>query len=492
MSIKRGTVVSSNFDLNNTETGKLLNDGDLYLYAHFNNDGEVTFSQGDEGNTRFVGKNGVQDISGSQISNLNNVLFENPNHQNAFHLSGDISISGVSRFVDGVVLSDGNGGLVLFERGSTYEGASDASHVDGYVEKRGDEDFDYPVGDGGFFRFAGISAPSDSDVEFHTKYFFEDPDGSYPREQKEEGLELIDDAEYWELFLENGNDNDDVRLTLSWRDVTTPAFILGVTSDIVVAKWDEGESLWTNLGGDVDGNSQTVTTPDPLEDDGIFTLAVMSANMTNMSISKTSFEASVYEGDVFEYEIRVQNNGGVDASNVVIVDNLPNGVEYESMEVESAFGLLEWDMEAMGQVLTWSVPLFRAGDEMIIKLRVTAGNAGPITNYAEVGSSEEDGDPSDNAATDENNINAFFIPNVITPNDDGDNDLFEIRGLNRFTSNRIVILNRWNDEVLDVENYQNDWNASGLIAGTYFYILEVTEPSGEEKEFKGWIQVIKE
>ncbi|WPR77761.1 gliding motility-associated C-terminal domain-containing protein [Algoriphagus sp. NG3] len=490
MSIKSGTVMSTHFDLDNKASGRLVNDGDLYLYAHYNNDGEVTFTEGEEGNTRFVGKYGVQHIMGSQLSRLNHVLFNNTQDQNAFHLFGDISVSGTSRFVEGIVLGDGNGGLMIFENEGGHESVSDQSHVDGYVSKVGNRAFDYPIGDGGYFRFAGISSPASSDAVFKAKYFLEDPDGQYPRDQKEDRINLINDAEYWELTKEGGDGN--VHLTLSWRDVTTPAFILGETNRIVITGWDDEESQWANLGGDLDNDVQTVTTPLVLDDYGVFTLAVLTGNTTNMAIEKTSFDVSIYEGDVFDYEIRVQNNSQVDATDVVVVDNLPAGLIYESMEVETAFGLMEWEMESMGQVLTWRIPSFMAGDEMVIRLKVKAGSAGKIINYAEVAAFEEDEDPMDNEDTDENEVKAFFIPNVITPNSDGDNDMFEIKGLNRFSKNNIVIFNRWGDHVFEKEGYQNDWDAEGLIAGTYFYILKVTDHSGQIKEFKGWIQVIKD
>ncbi|MFD2035247.1 hypothetical protein ACFSKL_10620, partial [Belliella marina] len=102
-----------------------------------------------------------------------NVLFDNVHDQNAFHLFGDVSIAGVSRFVQGIVLADGNGGLMLFEKGGSHTQTSDLSHVDGVVAKKGDEAFVYPIGDGGFFRFAGISSPSETISNFHAKYFFE-------------------------------------------------------------------------------------------------------------------------------------------------------------------------------------------------------------------------------------------------------------------------------------------------------------------------------
>ena len=49
-----------------------------------------------------------------------------------------------------------------FTPGSSYTGASAASHVDGYAEKDGNTAFVFPVGNGVKLRTAGISAPSAS------------------------------------------------------------------------------------------------------------------------------------------------------------------------------------------------------------------------------------------------------------------------------------------------------------------------------------------
>ena len=90
-----------------------------------------------------------------------------------------------------------------------------------------------------------------------------------------------------------------------------------------------------------------------------------------------------------------------------------------------------------------------------------------------------------------NEILPFHIPNVITPNNDGDNDTFEIQGLGKFVSNEIVIFNRYGDHVFETENYQNDWDAPDQTSGTYFYVLSAKDKDGNDHEFKGWIQVIK-
>jgi gliding motility-associated-like protein len=86
----------------------------------------------------------------------------------------------------------------------------------------------------------------------------------------------------------------------------------------------------------------------------------------------------------------------------------------------------------------------------------------------------------------------LFIPNVITPNGDRKNDQLLISGLNGFDSNELIIFNRYGDHVYQKKDYQNDWSGEGLLSGTYFYILSVVDFGGNPKQFKGWIQIIRE
>jgi gliding motility-associated-like protein len=86
----------------------------------------------------------------------------------------------------------------------------------------------------------------------------------------------------------------------------------------------------------------------------------------------------------------------------------------------------------------------------------------------------------------------LFIPNLYTPNGDGTNDTFEIRGLELFAENDLVIVNRWGNEVYKATGYQNNWTGEGLNEGTYFYVLRVKESVGAEWQvFKGYITLIR-
>ncbi|MEI6823283.1 MAG: PKD domain-containing protein [Bacteroidota bacterium] len=66
------------------------------------------------------------------------------------------------------------------------------------------------------------------------------------------------------------------------------------------------------------------------------------------------------------------------------------------------------------------------------------------------------------------------FPNVITPNGDGINDNFVIKGLEKgaYPSNNLVIYNRWGKKVYDSSNYQNgNFTGDGLPDGVYYYIF---------------------
>jgi gliding motility-associated-like protein len=79
----------------------------------------------------------------------------------------------------------------------------------------------------------------------------------------------------------------------------------------------------------------------------------------------------------------------------------------------------------------------------------------------------------------------LFIPNLITPNNDGKNDIFEIRGLPSNSSLKIV--NRWGESIYSSENYNNLWKANEAMDGTYYYDLIL--PNG--KSYKGWLSIVR-
>lgn len=72
---------------------------------------------------------------------------------------------------------------------------------------------------------------------------------------------------------------------------------------------------------------------------------------------------------------------------------------------------------------------------------------------------------------------AVIPPNVFTPNGDGTNDLLIFLGLENFPGSQLIVYNRWGGKMYESSDYHNDWNASGVNDGTYYYILTLPDGS---------------
>ena len=63
-----------------------------------------------------------------------------------------------------------------------------------------------------------------------------------------------------------------------------------------------------------------------------------------------------------------------------------------------------------------------------------------------------------------------IIPNVVTPNGDGINDIFLIENALNQPNNHLIILNRWGNLMYESAPYLNNFSPSEFLDGTYFYI----------------------
>ena len=80
--------------------------------------------------------------------------------------------------------------------------------------------------------------------------------------------------------------------------------------------------------------------------------------------------------------------------------------------------------------------------------------------------------------------------NVFTPNSDGDNDTFEIMGLQGYPGSQLSVYDRWGVQVYDNSNYIGAWRGinnqnAPLPEGTYYYTLSVNYVGEEPLEFTG-------
>ncbi len=82
-----------------------------------------------------------------------------------------------------------------------------------------------------------------------------------------------------------------------------------------------------------------------------------------------------------------------------------------------------------------------------------------------------------------NKLEFVVVPNGVSRNSDGLNDLFFIKNLHYFPENELKLYNRWGDLIFQAQPYINNWDGSSstqgnttgqeATSGTYFYMLKL-------------------
>jgi gliding motility-associated-like protein len=334
ISILSGTELATVADFDNKPTGDFINDGQFIVYSNYNNDGLVTFSpKATTGLTYFKGSIATQTISGSELSEFNNVRFENRMFQPAFLLSGAISVYGVSDFNKGIISNNNLGGTFTFEPDATPANANDDSYVDGYVERNGNNKFEFPIGDGGFYRPSAINQTDSAKNLFVSKYVFKNSSELHPHEQKDEMITAIDANEYWEF--QSNQSTVDVALTLTWNTNTTPSAILNEDQDssLAIASWDDTNSKWKFYSSAVDIQNQTITAA--IDQTGVFTLARIKIPVVD---------------DVVVYNAMSPNGDGInDYFNITGLENFPDN----TVEIYNRYGIKVFETSNYGANENW-------------------------------------------------------------------------------------------------------------------------------------------
>lgn len=80
----------------------------------------------------------------------------------------------------------------------------------------------------------------------------------------------------------------------------------------------------------------------------------------------------------------------------------------------------------------------------------------------------------------------LVVPNVFTPNNDGQNDTWVIHGITS-VGHSLRVYNRWGHVLLETNNYRNEWRGGDAPDGTYFYEL-VTPHDG--RSYTGTLTIL--
>jgi hypothetical protein len=83
------------------------------------------------------------------------------------------------------------------------------------------------------------------------------------------------------------------------------------------------------------------------------------------------------------------------------------------------------------------------------------------------------------------NYSPAFVPNLITSNADGQNDVFVLKEISPGIS--LDVFDRWGGKVYSSSSYTNDFSGKGREPGVYFFQLRF--PGG--KSCRSWLEVVK-
>lgn len=262
----------------NTSLASFFNDGEAFFYGNFANEGVVDYLS-TTGLIRFRGSN-QQRITGSQPSYLYNVEFNNTSRlENAIELvNTTLEVENNIDFVEGIVNTITNDGELVLQNGGTAINESNFSFVDGFMTKKGNNSFEFPVGDAGFYRFAGIGVPTSSSATYRARYVFKDQNNPYPIEFRIGNVLFLNKNEYW--VIDNTQGSEQIEVTLSWDETTTtPANIVANQETIRMARWDFEQGAWRDAGGIVDTFNRTITSLQTIDGTAVFTVAGADLNL---------------------------------------------------------------------------------------------------------------------------------------------------------------------------------------------------------------------
>lgn len=284
--VANNTMVSVYDNVINNNGSELVNNGDLYFFKDLTNNGNVTFTSNNNiSGVYFIGDE-QQVISGSGLTNVFDIEFNNSTSSFAFSLEKELIIHGTLLFQNGVIHNTTQG-VLSFQSNSDYENLNNQSYANNKSRKKGNSAFIFPVGDYKSNTFIPrpleISASDNINNQFLVTFNWSNSDVDFSHNSKEPSIGLIDMNEFWEINREIGS--FDVSVTLTWNNITTPDFIRSNPTDIIIVRWNGFK--WVNEGGVVDVGNSKITSN--VSEYGIFTLASKSnievARVANMSDS---------------------------------------------------------------------------------------------------------------------------------------------------------------------------------------------------------------
>jgi hypothetical protein len=258
--IDSGTTVVVKGNMVNKSSADLMNDGNLLLTGNLLND-ESTMRTG-IGTLQLSGTS-LQTLSGSAPFFTFHLTTDNPS---GIKLLNDLSVSGQHRFVKGVISSTDR--FLIYGPQSSYTGATDQRHVNGWVRKQGTSNMIFPVGDSTVLRPITLNQLAQYS-EFDAHYFR--PTSNHTRVTYP--LVSVNANEYWVV---NKNAGTTAQVVLNW-DNNRVVFPFTTLTDMRGSYYNSNS--WVSQGGIVAGDVSSIgtVTMNAQESFGAFSIGIIGA-----------------------------------------------------------------------------------------------------------------------------------------------------------------------------------------------------------------------
>ncbi|WP_190808572.1 gliding motility-associated C-terminal domain-containing protein [Flagellimonas sp. S3867] len=249
---------------------------------------------------------------------------------------------------------------------------------------------------------------------------------------------------------------------------------------------------------------------------------------TNISISEACMNTSAGIGlikrgilidtnndscaESIQYTFTVANLGNQSLEGIVLRDDLlENTIEGPISGDENTNGILdsneEWEYSALYTVTSNDLSIEHVENLATVTANVV-GQPNTVVNDISDNDSYTEDSPTTISVSDACNgkpaVDADFkIFTGITPDGDGINDFFRIKGIENYPNNSLKIYNRWGVLVYEAEQYGTGNNLFGgtsfgrttvakdkeLPSGTYFYILSFTAENPGQNDYTGYLYI---
>ena len=285
---------------------------------------------------------------------------------------------------------------------------------------------------------------------------------------------------------------------------TIGTIAVGTTEYILMEVVVNGSGNYLNTATVTSSNDPTGAHSDTASTSPIFPPVVNdnpSMKVTKQAVSVFVKDTINFEQVLFEvnYKITATNTGNTVLNNVQVTDNLSStfaGVDtlWISGTPTATGGLFANNTSFNGKsdinLLVSSLSNLAIGETATIEFSVsfTSKSLETYTNIAKGTATYNGVSVSDtgSAALITPDVK-LDIPQAFTPNGDGKNEAFIIKGIEKYPNNTILIFNRWGNKVYEKAGYLNEWAGENtndfsagrgtLPEGTYFYTIDLGDGS---------------